>query len=97
MKRFMTILPLLTLTVSGCALMSSTPAANTSASTNGYEVMSSTPPPTVKEEQPRLDEKRCPSTEPRVGKEDTVRRAGLALPVREQRKREPKLVRERAV
>lgn len=55
MKRIISILPLLTLTVSGCALMSSTPAASSSASR--YEAMSSPPPDSVKEDAPKLAQK----------------------------------------
>ena len=59
MKRFMAILPLLTLTASGCALVSSSPAASSAASSpsSAYEAMSSTPPEAPKEEQPKLEEK----------------------------------------
>src|SRR5947209_18040404 len=59
MKRIL-ILPLLTLSMGGCAVLSSSPApsgASQTASASPYETMESLPPEAQREDVPKLEEK----------------------------------------
>ena len=56
MKRILTVLPLLTLSFGGCAIVSGTPnsGATTTVSRSAYDVMESQPPATQREDSPQL-------------------------------------------